>query len=252
MGAKLHIVGAGPGDPELITIKAVKALEKAEVVLYDALANEALLSYVPESCLKVYVGKRAGKHGRQQEEIQEMILYYSKYYTHIVRLKGGDPYVFGRGHEELEFAYLNGLNVEVIPGVSSATAVPAAVGIPLTKRGVNESFWVVTATLKDGGLSHDLIHAAHSQATVVVLMGLKKLKEIVDLFHQVRGGNEPIAIIQEGTWHSQKVLVGEAGNILAMQESTPMIAPAIIVIGEVVKERAVTMKKWWCSESVCL
>ncbi|MFC4874475.1 uroporphyrinogen-III C-methyltransferase [Negadavirga shengliensis] len=252
MSARLYIVGAGPGDPDLITLKAIKVLEKAEVILYDALANKDLLTYAPDSCLKIYVGKRAGMHSRQQEEIQRMILDYAKCFEHIVRLKGGDPYVFGRGHEELEHASSYGLEVEVIPGVSSATAVPASAGIPLTKRGINESFWVVTGTLKDGGIPEDLYHAAQSRATVVVLMGLKKLKEIADLFRGIRGENEPIAIIQDGTKGSEKVLVGEVGDIVCRQEMSPMTSPAILVIGNVVRERNVSVRDWLASASICV
>lgn len=234
---RLSLVGAGPGDPELITLKAVNAIKTADVVLYDALANESLLEYAPSACLKIYVGKRAGMHSQQQQEINRMIVGYAKTMGHVVRLKGGDPYVFGRGHEELEFAENHGIPVDYIPGISSSTAVPGLAGIPLTKRGVSESFWVVTGTLKDGSLSNDLKLAAQSSATIIILMGLKKLPEIIALFSGHRGKNEPLALIQNGSHFDSKILVNNLDGILEDQKLKHIAAPAIIVIGKVVKER---------------
>ncbi|GAB3649673.1 uroporphyrinogen-III C-methyltransferase [Echinicola sediminis] len=237
LNKKLSIVGAGPGDPDLITLKAIKALKSADVVLYDALANEALLEYVPETALKVFVGKRAGMHYRQQREINRMIVNYAETCGHVVRLKGGDPYVFGRGHEELEYAAKHGVPTEYVPGISSAMAVPGLSGIPLTKRGVNESFWVVTGTLKDHSTARDLYFAAQSSATVVILMGVKKLPEIVALFKEYRGAAESIAMIQNGSRSDERSIVGDLGNIIKLQKEEGLTAPAIIVIGEVVKEK---------------
>lgn len=238
LNKKLSLVGAGPGDPELITLKAINVLKSADVVLYDALANEALLDYVPDTAIKVFVGKRAGLHYRQQREINRMIVNYAEACGHVVRLKGGDPYVFGRGHEELEYAAKHGIPTAYIPGISSAMAVPGLAGIPLTKRGVNESFWVVTGTLKDHSIAQDLHFAAQSSATVVVLMGMKKLPEIVAMFSKYRGAGEAIGIIQNGSKENQRTIVGELGNILAIQQEEQLAAPAIIIIGEVVKENA--------------
>ncbi|AGA78157.1 uroporphyrinogen-III C-methyltransferase [Echinicola vietnamensis] len=234
---RLSIVGAGPGDPDLITLKGMKTLESADVVLYDALANEALLEYVPETAVKVFVGKRAGMHYCQQREINRMIVNYAENFGHVVRLKGGDPYVFGRGHEELEYAAAHGIPTEYVPGISSAMAVPGLGGIPLTKRGVNESFWVVTGTLKDHSTAKDLSFAAQSSATVIILMGMKKLPEIVSLFEQYRGKDEAVAIIQDGSKESERSIVGDLGGILDIQQHEQLTAPAIIVIGEVVKEK---------------
>ncbi|GGZ29043.1 uroporphyrinogen-III C-methyltransferase [Echinicola pacifica] len=234
---RLTLVGAGPGDPELITIKGMKALQTADVVLYDALANPALLEYVPESAIRVFVGKRAGLHHRQQREINKMIVKYAETCGHVVRLKGGDPYVFGRGHEELEYAARYGVETSYVPGISSAMAVPGLTGVPLTKRGVNESFWVVTGTLKDHSIASDLHHAAQSSATVMILMGMKKLPEIIALFAKYRGVAEPIGIIQEGSTERQRTLFGDLGNIGERQQKENLAAPAIIVIGQVVHER---------------
>jgi uroporphyrin-III C-methyltransferase len=240
---KLSLVGAGPGDPDLITLKGIKALQSADVILYDALANPELLEHAPATALRIYVGKRAGLHQKQQEEINKMIVGYAKTMGHVVRLKGGDPYVFGRGHEELEYAYLHEIPGEYIPGISSAVAVPGLAGFPLTKRGSNESFMVVTGTLKDGSLSTDIPLAAKTSATVVILMGISKLEQIIPIFQEERGKREPIALIQNGSQTNEKILVGTLGDILEKQQNAKIEAPAIILIGSVVSEKLHDMKK---------
>ena len=234
--AKLILIGAGPGDPELISLKAIKALKSAKVVLSDALANVELLEYCAQDCLKVYVGKKSGLHTFQQVLINDMIVDYANMYGTVVRLKGGDPYVFGRGHEELEWARQKGLDVEVIPGISSSLSVPAVNGIPLTKRGVNESFWVVTGHTLNGKYSQDLIYAAQSSATVIILMGMRNLSAIVTLFKQYRSSSEPVAIIQNGTLPKQKRVMAPIDEIEMETENAKLSNPAIIVIGEVVNE----------------
>lgn len=239
---RLSLVGAGPGDPELITLKAIKTLQTADVVLYDALANEALLEYAPQHALLIFTGKRAGNHYHTQDEINEKIVHYAFLYGHVVRLKGGDPYVFGRGGEELEYAASFGIPTQYIPGISSALSVPGLSGIPLTKRGINESFWVVTGVLKDKTLSHDLLHAAKSSATVVVLMGMQKLTEIIVLFQQHRSGDEPVSIIQNGSKPDERSVTGFLNNILELQQQAQIGAPAIIIIGKVVAEKRFARK----------
>lgn len=232
----LSLVGAGPGDPDLITLKGVKTISNADVVLYDALANPALLDHAPKTALKIFVGKRAGLHEKQQLEINRMIVGYAKSMGHVVRLKGGDPYVFGRGHEELAYANAHDIPGTYIPGISSALAVPGICGIPLTKRQVNESFMVVTGTLKDGSISSDLFLAAQSRATVVVLMGLNKLETITEIFRTFRGEDEPIALIQNGSLPEQKLVLGNLKDILGRQHMEKIGSPALMVIGDVVKE----------------
>lgn len=236
---KLTLVGAGPGDPELITLKAIKALESADVVLYDALANPALLEHTRFEALLVFVGKRAGQHAFQQRKINQMIVEYAYEFGHVVRLKGGDPFVFGRGQEEKEYALSHGIEVEVVPGISSALAVPAMQNIPLTLRGASESFWVVTGTTRDESLSKDLHLAAQSTATVIILMGMKKLQLITELFTKYRGIDEPIAIIQHGTCENEQVGVGSLKNIHQIVAEQKLDSPAIIVIGAVVKAHPV-------------
>lgn len=233
---KLTLVGAGPGDEELITIKAIKALEAADVILYDALANEALLQYARPDAQKIFVGKRAGLHLFQQRQINQMIVQYAHQYGHVVRLKGGDPFVFGRGQEEKEYAEKHGIPVVIVPGISSAVAVPASCHIPLTHRGLNESFWVLTGTNRKQQLSHDLPLAAQSSATVVILMGMKKLAKIAELFSTYRKAEEPVAIIQNGTLPEAKICIGKLHNIVQLAEEKDMQSPAIIVIGTVVEK----------------
>src|SRR5690606_36961236 len=141
------LAGAGPGDPDLISLKALKAIQAAEVILYDALVNTALLAYARKDCKLIYVGKRKGTKAFSQDEINQLLVVCADQYKEVLRLKGGDPYVFGRGHEELTYLMDHGIHTQVIPGISSALAAPASVGIPVTKRGVNESFWVITGML---------------------------------------------------------------------------------------------------------
>ncbi len=233
----LSIVGAGPGDPELITVKGLKAIQKANVILYDALASPILLEHAMPSCKLVYVGKRKGKKEFSQDEINQLIVFYATRYGSVVRLKGGDPNVFGRGHEELEYAARRGVSIQVIPGVSSSIAAPTAAGIPLTKRGVNESFWVVTGTLSSGELSNDIYLAAQSSATIIVLMGMSHLGAITSIFQEARSSFEPIAIIQHATLPEQKVVTGTMFNIHQQVLENEISSPAVIVIGKVVNER---------------
>lgn len=231
----LTLVGAGPGDPELITLKAIKALANADVVLYDALANPALLEYAPKSAIKKYVGKRGGKKYLPQDEINQLIVDQAFRNGHVVRLKGGDPFVFGRGHEELAFAQSFGVETAVVPGISSSLAVPALQQIPLTKRGVNQSFWVITGTTKKHEVSKDMVLAAQSSATVIILMGMRKLKEIAGIFAQYGKQDTPVAIIQNGSCTNEKTGYGQIHNIAAVAEEKGLGAPAVIVIGDVVR-----------------
>lgn len=233
---KVTLLGAGPGDPELITLKGVLALNKADVVLYDALIDPVLLKHAPKSAIKIFVGKRAGKHSQPQEDTNQLCVSLAKKHGHVVRLKGGDPFVFGRGAEEIEYIEAFGIQTELIPGITSAIAVPASAGIPVTKRGVSESFWVVTGTTSAGELSKDLALAAQSSATVVVLMGTKKLREIVKTYQKVGKDNLPIAIIQSGTTHEEKITAGYISDIFQKAAENQVEAPAIIIIGEVVRE----------------
>jgi len=234
MHSKLTLVGAGPGDSELITLKAIKALQSADVVLYDALANDSLLEYAPKEAVKINVGKRKGQHSFKQHEINHLIVSLALEHGHVVRLKGGDPFVFGRGYEELEHAKAFGISTEVIPGVSSSIGVAAAVQIPITHRDIARSFWVVTGHTSDGSLPKDLELAAQSTATVVVLMGMSKLAEIAAIFEQYGKASVPVAIIQNGTTGEQKSVFGQVRDIVEKVNESKVSNPAVIIVGEVV------------------
>ena len=234
---KLILVGAGPGDPELLTLKAVKALHTADVILYDALVNIELLNHAPADAERIFVGKRKGCYAYQQDQINELIVQRAKSKGTVVRLKGGDPFIFGRGSEEMEYAQRYGVPSELIPGISSCMAVPALQHIPLTKRGVSESFWVITGTTKSHKLSNDVHLAAKSNATVVILMGTAKLDEIIALYKAEHKNDLPVAIIQNGTRSFEKIGVGTVASISKIYKEQNLGNPAIIVLGEVVNNR---------------
>lgn len=234
---KLTVVGAGPGDPDLITLKAIKALKSANVILYDALINIDLLKYASNEAEKIFVGKRKGCYSYMQEQINDLIVGRAKSHGHVVRLKGGDPFIFGRGAEEIEYAQKFGIDTHMVPGISSALAVPAYQGIPLTKRGASESFWVITGTTRTHEISQDIALAAKSTATVVILMGMGKLDEIVKIFSEEDKNNIPVAVIQNGTTPHEKTGLGTIKTIVEIVKKKQLSSPAIIVIGEVVKQR---------------
>ncbi len=232
---KLTLLGAGPGDPDLITVKGMKAIANADVILYDALIDKELLDYAKEDAVKLYVGKRGGMRSVKQEEINLLIVKYAYEYGHVVRLKGGDPFVFGRGHEEMEYAENFGISTEIIPGITSAISVPALQGIPVTRRDISESFWVITGSTKAGKLSKDLELAAQSTATIVVLMGMKNLPEIVSIYKRLDISKTPVGIVQNGSTKNEVTGFGTMDNILEVVSEKKIKSPAIIVIGKVVE-----------------
>ena len=231
---KVSLVGAGPGSEDLITVRGLRVLQSADVVLYDALVSDGLLSLIDSDIPKIYVGKRCGQHSFTQDDINIMIVENAFRFGHVVRLKGGDPFVFGRALEEIEYVESFGIPVSVVPGVSSALAVPASQGMPMTLRGVSSSFWVMTATKRDGSFTEDLKFAAQSSATMVILMGVRKLKEIVDEVKKYRGSSTPIAVIQNGTKANESCEIASLGNVDNIIGVIDVTQPGIIVIGEVV------------------
>ncbi len=247
----LYLVGAGPGDPELITVKAMKILAEAEVVLYDALVNTDLLQYAQHASELIFVGKRFGCHALSQEEINNLIVEKGAIYKKVVRLKGGDPFVFGRAQEEIAAANAAGMAIELIPGISSALAVPALQGIPLTSRGISESFWVTTGTTKEGTISADIKLAAQSSATVVILMAMSKLEAIMDIFSGYGKSATPVAVIQSGTTADEKMVIGTVRDISFRAQAAGLSNPAIIVVGEVVNHSREALKKFVSSELSC-
>jgi len=230
---ELYVMGAGPGDPELITMKAYKILQTAAVVLYDNLANIELLKVVPQDCEKIYVGKQPYGDYTSQETIHALIKEKAFSKGRVVRLKGGDPYIFGRGFEEILFARENAIDAHYIPGITSMQAVGLE-DIPLTHRNVCESIWVVTGTKKDGTLSDDLRLAIKSKATVVVYMGMKKLKEIAAVFIEENSGDIPAAIIQHASLPKQKMGKGKVKDLERIAKDNLLTHPSIIIIGSVV------------------
>lgn len=232
--AKLSLVGAGPGDPELITLKAINTIRNADVILYDALVNEALLEYAAPGAIITFVGKRYGCHALSQQEINHLIVENAIRYGHVVRLKGGDPFVYGRAVEEIKAAREHGIPVAVIPGISSAISVPAGQMIPLTCRGLAESFWVTTGTTRSGDISADISLAARSSATVVILMAMSKLEGIMAIFAQHGKENTPVAIIQHGTTPQEVIITGTVRDITWRVQQAGIANPAVIVVGEVV------------------
>jgi uroporphyrin-III C-methyltransferase len=233
---KVSLVGAGPGSEDLITVRGLTVLKAADVILYDALVNEEILSQVNADILKIYVGKRCSQHSFTQDDINILIVENAFRYGHVVRLKGGDPFVFGRAHEEIEYVESFGISVSVVPGISSALSVPASQGIPMTRRGVSTSFWVMTATKRDGSFSEDLKYASQSSATMVILMGVRKLNEIVDEVRKYRGFEMPIAVIQNGTMKNECCTISTLGKMHEYHSGIDVSKPGIIVIGNVVAE----------------
>lgn len=229
------LVGAGPGDPDLLTIKGQKAIQQANVILYDALVNETLLDLAP-AAKKIFVGKRRGLKAYSQDQINRLLVQQAIENGNVVRLKGGDSFVFGRGYEELEFAHLFGIPVEVVPGISSSISVPALAGISVTHRGASNGFYVLTAVLSDGSLNPEIKQAAQTNATIVILMGLNKLTEIAAVFSEAGKKTESVAVISNGSLPNQRTVTGNIGNIVNRTAADRIPAPAVIVIGEVVKQ----------------
>ncbi len=232
---KVYLVGAGPGDPGLMTVRGLRLLRDAHVVVYDQLVNPVLLEEVPFDAERIFVGKQAGRHCIAQGEINSVLIDHARRGFDVVRLKGGDPFVFGRGGEEAEALADAGIVFEIVPGVSSAVAVPAYAGIPLTHRDYASSFAVVTGheAVKSKSLV-DWAKLATAVDTLVILMGLHNLPAIVaKLVANGRSADTPVAVIHQGTTEQQKTAVGTLADIV--EKSASLKAPALIVVGEVVR-----------------
>jgi len=229
----ISLVGAGPGDVELISVKGLNRLKKAKVVLFDALVNEELLTYAP-TAKKIFVGKRKGFKAYEQEEINQLLVDSANEFGHVVRLKGGDSFVFGRGMEEILFARKHQIPTEVIPGISSSISVPALAEIPVTHRGISNSFLVLSATLADGSLNPELKKATELKATIVILMGIAQLPKIVELYQAANKGEIPVSIVYNGSLETQQEVFGTINTIIGQNEQGSLSGPGVIVIGEVV------------------
>jgi len=237
---KVYLVGAGPGDPGLISLKGLECLKKADTIIYDRLLDEGLLNSAPTEAERIYVGKTAGEHTRPQAEINRLLVTRAREGKTVVRLKGGDPFVLGRGGEEAEVLVQNGLYFEVVPGITSAVAVPAYAGIPVTHRELSSSFAVITGH-EDPGKDSSSINwekLANGADTLVFLMGMKNLPQIVArLIEHGRPPGTPVAVIREGTNPGQKTVTGSLKDIVAEVEKHRLTPPAVIVVGEVVRLR---------------
>ncbi|MGD1806473.1 uroporphyrinogen-III C-methyltransferase [Dapis sp. BLCC M126] len=234
---KVYLVGAGPGDPGLMTLKGKVLLEQADVVIYDALVSPNILTMINPNAEKINAGKRRGRHSLEQTQTTQLLIEKAKTYAVVVRLKGGDPFVFGRGGEEMEDLMQAGVPVEVVPGVTSGIAAPAYAGIPLTHRNYSSSVTFVTGHEATGKYRPEVNWEAiaHGSETIVIYMGVHNLHNIIkELTIAGCSPEKPIALIQWGTRSEQKELIGTLDNIVEQIEATGFEAPAIAVIGNVV------------------
>jgi len=234
---ELYVVGAGPGDPELLTLKAYRLLQTANVILYDNLANQELLALSPAACECLYVGKKPYGEYTPQEVIHQLIKEKAFEKGRVIRLKGGDPFIFGRGFEELLFARAHGIAAHYVPGISSMQALGFE-DIPLTHRLVSEGFWVLTGTKEDGSLSADLRLAMQSNSTVVIYMGLKKLAHIATTYEAEGRGHTPAAVVMHASLPQRRLVTGPVRELPALVAAAGITYPALILIGEVVALRS--------------
>jgi uroporphyrin-III C-methyltransferase len=233
---KVYLVGAGPGDPKLLTVKAVELLKEADVVIYDRLGvSEEILGMAPTKAERIFVGKRTGLHEVPQDQITELIIEKAKQGGKVVRLKGGDPFIFGRGGEEAEALVAEGIEFEVVPGVSSSVAAPMYAGIPLTHRDYAASVAIITGhRAGDAEKPIDWVKIANAVDTIVVLMGVESLEGIVGKL--LKGGistDLPVAMVESGTLPQQRALIATLGTIVKEAKAKEIKPPSVIVIGEV-------------------
>jgi uroporphyrinogen III methyltransferase/synthase len=236
----VYLVGAGPGDPGLLTLRAAELLRDAEVLLYDALVSDAIVALAPASCECIFVGKRGSAHAMDQDDIERLMIEKARAGNRVVRLKGGDPFVFGRGGEEAQALHDAGISFEIVPGISSPVAVPAYAGIPLTHRRYAGAFTVVTGhedpTKEQSTL--DWSKLADRNRTLVILMGTATLRDIAGhLIEHGLPGDTPAAVIQDGTLPSQRVVSGALLTIADEAAKARIASPAIVIIGDVVRLR---------------
>ncbi|AVQ35124.1 uroporphyrinogen-III C-methyltransferase [Staphylococcus kloosii] len=234
---KVFLVGAGPGDPDLITVKGVKAIEQADVILYDRLVNQSLLDYASSEAKLVYCGKHPNHHSLPQEEINDLLVDLAQNGNTVTRLKGGDPFIFGRGGEEAEQLAAADIQFEIVPGITSGVAAPAYAGIPVTHRDYSSSVAFVTGVIKDSVDADDYWKSlVHGPDTLCIYMGVKKLPDICSLLLK-HGKNEdtPVALVHYGTTDNQQTVTGTLTDIVKRAEGIKN--PAMIIVGEVVKLR---------------
>ncbi len=233
---RVYLVGAGPGDPELLTLRAVRLLRQAEVIVYDHLVSSAVLDFVSPTAERVYAGKRRNEHTMRQEQINALLVKLAIEGKQVVRLKGGDPFIFGRGGEELQALAAHGVAFEVVPGVTAASGVSSYAGIPLTHRDYAQSCLFVTGHLKDGTADLDWPNLVRLHQTVVIYMGLGGLPEICrQLMLHGAAPTLPIAVVQDGSIATQKVVTGTLADMPERVVQAGLKSPCLTIIGEVVK-----------------
>lgn len=232
----LYLVGGGPGDPELLTLRAVRLLERADVVVYDHLVSSEVLNFISPTAERIYAGKRRNEHTMRQEQINALLVKLVQEGKQVVRLKGGDPFIFGRGGEELQALVAHGLSFEVVPGVTAASGVSSYAGIPLTHRDYAQCCMFVTGHLKDGTADLDWPSLVRLRQTVVIYMGLGGLADICrQLINHGAASDLPIAVVQDGSIVTQKTVTGTLANMAERVARAGLQSPCLIIIGEVVK-----------------
>lgn len=235
---EVYLVGAGPGDPELLTLKALRLMHKADVVLYDRLVSEPIMKRLRPDAEKIYVGKQRDSHSMEQETINQMLVRLAREGHKVLRLKGGDPFIFGRGGEELETLAESGIPFQVVPGITAASGCAAYAGIPLTHRDYSHSVRFLTGHLQEGELDLDWQALVKEQQTLVFYMGLSGLKTICrQLVGHGMSDTTPIAVVQQGTTATQKVFCSNLGDMPGLADSNEIKAPTIIIVGQVVSLR---------------
>ena len=230
----VSLVGAGPGDPELLTVKALRALQAADVVIHDRLAPAAILDCARPEARRIYVGKQRGEHSVPQEKIAALMVAEARAGHHVVRLKGGDPFVFGRGGEELEAVRAAGIDVIVVPGITAALGCAASAGIPLTHRGQSQAVSFVTAETRPGGPAPDWSSLAAPNHTLAVYMGVSGAQDVQDRL--ISGGRDPqtpVAVIENGSRPDQRTLTGRLKDLADLVRREAVSSPALLVVGEV-------------------
>ena len=237
MAGKVYLVGAGPGDPDLITVKGMRCLQQADVILYDRLVNPELLEHAKENAQLVYCGKLPHYHTMKQETINHFLVKYAKRGLNVVRLKGGDPFVFGRGGEEAEECAKHDVSFEIVPGITSGIAASAYAGIPVTHRTLSKSFAFVTGhQAGDVAAEHQWGHLANAVDTICVYMGVSQLPSIIhNLIQAGKSPDTPIALVHWGTYSEQRTVTGTLATIEGEIKRENIANPSMIVIGEVVR-----------------
>lgn len=234
----VYLIGAGPGDPELLTLKAYRIMQQADVVFYDSLVSEDILDMCSQQATKIFVGKRCDNHVLPQEQINQLLVIHAQADKCVVRLKGGDPFIFGRGGEELQTLVANGVYFESIPGITAASAAASSAGIPLTHRQWAQSVKFVTAFKKANTPNQDYSEMLDSTQTLVLYMGLNQLANLTHgLMEAGRDGDTAFAIVSHASLPTQQVLVGSLRDIVAKQKQANLPTPALLIIGEVVNLR---------------